>query len=224
MLLTIVISASALRTSFSPDFQQTYTSHASRLHEALLVNYVKQAPPTSNRSKWVTYSAAGTDVSVQIRCSCERRTSIFVSGLLLICARSSRVAIMQSSRWSPCLHSTVRWSSACGCVSPGTTCGYSGTQQTTAASPVSSSTPTRSLPPRTPKSVRALQGSPTNGHALRGAFGASVCVERGTSCGRTSCVAGLPDLTAYNAVNGGFTSLEAAMARVSSDGAVYWSR
>jgi hypothetical protein len=50
MLLTIVISAlctaSALRTSFSPDFQQTYTSHASRLHEALLVNYVKQAPPS----------------------------------------------------------------------------------------------------------------------------------------------------------------------------------
>ena len=55
----------ALAAALSPDASYGYSAHASKLHEDLLVGYVKAAPPTSHRR--VQYSKAGTDVMLQLR-------------------------------------------------------------------------------------------------------------------------------------------------------------
>lgn len=61
MALTIAAATAA----FPPNFAANYSMWAAKLHEDLLDGYVKSVPPTSHRI--VDYSAAGTDVALQIR-------------------------------------------------------------------------------------------------------------------------------------------------------------
>lgn len=49
----------------NPNYLAAYTSHATALRAALLANYDKGAPPTSQRA--VDYSEAGTDVQLNVR-------------------------------------------------------------------------------------------------------------------------------------------------------------
>jgi hypothetical protein len=162
-MLALVCTAALWRPSgaainFPPDYTIDYTTHASRLHEDLLVGYVKQAPPRSDRSQFVDYSGAGTDVSVQIR-------------FFKVEHVSPTEGMMRLRVWV-----RLTW-----------------------------------------KDLR-LQWTPS-------AYGNITTIKFNANSFATpeDSEIWLPDITAYNAVNG-FTTLEAAMARVDSSGTVYWSR
>lgn len=64
LLLPLVVRTQYSQV-FPPDYSFNYSLHASRLHADLLAGYVKSIPPMSHRR--VNYSAAGTDVEVQLR-------------------------------------------------------------------------------------------------------------------------------------------------------------
>ena len=56
----------ALASEYHPNFQQSFSSHASALHSHLLSSYSPAIAPSSPRDVNAS-SAAGTDVSMQIR-------------------------------------------------------------------------------------------------------------------------------------------------------------
>ena len=59
------VAASSSNLALPPNFNANYTDHATRLRSALLSGYDKAVPPKSQRVE--TFSAAGTDVYVQMR-------------------------------------------------------------------------------------------------------------------------------------------------------------
>ena len=87
VLAMTLIAVTTLVTN--PNYQYNYTLHATRLHQDLLEDYNKAAPPMSTRL--VNYSSAGTDVLINMR--------FYKIDTVNVADGSLRVKVWWRSRW-----------------------------------------------------------------------------------------------------------------------------